>query len=274
MAINVNTVYQRVLRIANKEQRGYITPNEFNQIALIAQMDIFEQYFHDLSKYSRMSSAQENYADPTYMIYEKLQPFEVSVDYQPTYSASNSFGAFGIPEDCYRLSNVYIRKVDATGPGGLAFNQLHKLIPCDRVSSRELNLIRNGHPLLQPHANRPVYTRHGNEIYVYVQNEEGTTAAPNASYDASQFDNRTVSRTTDVNIDFYRKPATPIWGSLITNGVALYNVSNSTSFELHDSEFVNLINRILTLAGIMIKDPSLHNVMAQEEIKNIQQEKA
>ena len=30
MAVNIDTVYQRVLAIANKEQRGYITPQEFN----------------------------------------------------------------------------------------------------------------------------------------------------------------------------------------------------------------------------------------------------
>ena len=31
--VNVDTVYQRVLAIANKEQRGYITPLEFNLYA-------------------------------------------------------------------------------------------------------------------------------------------------------------------------------------------------------------------------------------------------
>ena len=30
MAVNIDTVYQRVLAISNKEQRGYITPLEFN----------------------------------------------------------------------------------------------------------------------------------------------------------------------------------------------------------------------------------------------------
>ena len=30
MPVNIDTVYQRVLAIANKEQRGYITPQEFN----------------------------------------------------------------------------------------------------------------------------------------------------------------------------------------------------------------------------------------------------
>ena len=45
MAVNVNNVYQKVLAIANKEQRGYITPQEFNLFADKAQLEIFENYF-------------------------------------------------------------------------------------------------------------------------------------------------------------------------------------------------------------------------------------
>ena len=30
MAIEIDVIYQRVLAIVNKEQRGYITPQEFN----------------------------------------------------------------------------------------------------------------------------------------------------------------------------------------------------------------------------------------------------
>ena len=45
--VNVDRVYQRVLVLANKEQRGYITPQEFNLLANQAQVDIFEQYFYD-----------------------------------------------------------------------------------------------------------------------------------------------------------------------------------------------------------------------------------
>ena len=46
--INVDTVYQKVLVITNKEQRGYITPQEFNLLADKAQNEIFESYFHDM----------------------------------------------------------------------------------------------------------------------------------------------------------------------------------------------------------------------------------
>ena len=50
MAINVNQVYSTVLTILNKEQRGYITPDEFNKISTQSQLEIFEQYFEDLNQ--------------------------------------------------------------------------------------------------------------------------------------------------------------------------------------------------------------------------------
>ena len=43
MAINVNTVYQTVLLILNKEQRGYMTPVEFNKTGAQAQLEIFDE---------------------------------------------------------------------------------------------------------------------------------------------------------------------------------------------------------------------------------------
>ena len=54
MAVNIDTVYQRVLALANKEQRGYITPQEFNLLANQAQQEIFEQYFYDLNQRGRI----------------------------------------------------------------------------------------------------------------------------------------------------------------------------------------------------------------------------
>ena len=37
MAVNVNTVYTTVLYILNKEQRGYLTPQEFNSLGAQVQ---------------------------------------------------------------------------------------------------------------------------------------------------------------------------------------------------------------------------------------------
>ena len=38
--VSIDTVYQKVLALANKEQRGYITPQDFNLFAKQAQLDL------------------------------------------------------------------------------------------------------------------------------------------------------------------------------------------------------------------------------------------
>ena len=57
MAINVDTVYKTVLLILNKEQRGYVTPDEFNKIGTQVQLEIFEKYFEDLNQQLRVPQA-------------------------------------------------------------------------------------------------------------------------------------------------------------------------------------------------------------------------
>ena len=76
MAVNIDTVYQRVLSIANKEQRGYITPQEFNLLANQAQLEIFEQYFYDLNQFGRLPGNETKYADMVDSLEEKISIFE------------------------------------------------------------------------------------------------------------------------------------------------------------------------------------------------------
>ena len=63
MAINVNTVYNTVLSILNKEQRGYITPDEFNKLATQVQLEIFEGYFEDMNQQLRVPQTDNEYAN-------------------------------------------------------------------------------------------------------------------------------------------------------------------------------------------------------------------
>jgi hypothetical protein len=59
--VSIDNVYQKVLALANKEQRGYITPKEFNLFAHQAQLEIFEQYFYDLNQFLRLPGNSEEY---------------------------------------------------------------------------------------------------------------------------------------------------------------------------------------------------------------------
>ena len=78
MAISIDTVYQRVLVLANKEQRGYVTPQEFNLLANQAQQDLFEQYVYDLNQRKRLEPDKqgiEGEENIETLLEEKLAPF-------------------------------------------------------------------------------------------------------------------------------------------------------------------------------------------------------
>jgi len=75
MAINVDTVYKTVLLILNKEQRGYMTPDEFNKTATQVQLEIFENYFDDLNQQLRVPDNDNEYADRIKNLDEQLAVF-------------------------------------------------------------------------------------------------------------------------------------------------------------------------------------------------------
>lgn len=71
--VNIDTVYQTVQALANKEQRGYITPQEFNLFANQAQQDIFEQYLYDLNALREQRAEQHELGDSVTMLMNKLR---------------------------------------------------------------------------------------------------------------------------------------------------------------------------------------------------------
>ena len=100
MAVSVDTVYQRVLAILNKEQRGYVTPEEFNLFANQAQLDIFEQYFYDINQFGRMHGNDTEYSDMLDNLNEKISYFEKTANL--TYSSNH----FQLPSDLYRVGTL------------------------------------------------------------------------------------------------------------------------------------------------------------------------
>jgi len=232
MAINVDTVYQRVLALADKEQRGYITPQEFNLFANQAQLDIFEQYFYDLNQFNRLPGNSTTYADMVTLLNEKIDVFEKFR--QDVTMGSN--GAGTLPAN-HKM-------------GELSYNNSGTYVKVEKISQNELNNYINS-PLTSPSTSRPIYI--------------------NTSATAIQVYPTTI--TSGVTCNYIAKPTDVNWGYTEINGAALYNSASSTDFELHASEEKNLVIKILALAGISIADPNLYQIAAQEEIKEIQQEK-
>jgi len=98
--VNIDNVYQKVLAIANKEQRGYITPQEFNLFANQVQMEIFEQYFYDINQFNRVPGNDTEYADMLTLLEEKITIFKniKLLYYQSPY--------YQKPRELYRLGTL------------------------------------------------------------------------------------------------------------------------------------------------------------------------
>lgn len=77
MAVNVDTVYKTVLYILNKEQRGYMTPDEFNTVGQQVQLEIFEAYFEELNQLQRQPQTNTEFSDRVQQIQNKIATFEV-----------------------------------------------------------------------------------------------------------------------------------------------------------------------------------------------------
>jgi hypothetical protein len=107
MSVNVDTVYQRVLAILNKEQRGFLTPQEFNLFANQAQMDLFEQYFYDVNQFGRLHGNDTEYSDMLNILNEKINLFATSA------SLAYSVDHFPRPADMYRLGTIIYNNAEA-----------------------------------------------------------------------------------------------------------------------------------------------------------------
>ena len=268
--ISIDKVYQKVLAIANKEQRGYITPQEFNLFADQAQLDIFEQYFFDVNQFGRIPGNQSRHSDPVSDVEEKITYFKVR---QRALVLRNEFGDIflnktsvndsgtvvsqsGGADNIFKLSTIYRRKNNGSLKIANAIDSLEEF--------RQITASK----MLQPTQNYPAYTRY----YSRLNNGTQWDRIKISPYIGLKEVEDETGRS-QVFMDYIRKPEKPNWGYVVVNEQALYDAATAVDFELLKSEENNLIFKILQLAGITM-DPALYQVAAQEEVKEIQQQKS
>ena len=310
MAVSVDTVYQRVLAMANKEQRGYITPQEFNLFANQAQMEIFEQYFYDAGQFNRMPRDETPRADVVHLLEEKISIFKRR--HQPVV-IGNIYGDGTLPTDVYRLDNL------------LSYNTTDTTRIIEEITEDEL-VTYGQSPLAKPTTQRPVYLRVNAtqvKIYPYGDGTNGTAvyftqggAALNSSTSinltnvSDNYSSIKVGQTViqgsipigatvtaisgqtltissaatsggtvvltfasgDIKCNYIKRPVSVNWGYTEINGSALYNSASSIDFELHASEEISLVYKILALSGISLGG-ELYSIGNQEDARQQQQEK-
>ncbi len=233
--VNVDTVYQTVLLILNQQQRGYMTPDEFNKAGTQAQLTIFEGYASDLNQQYRLSQNDTEYSNRIKNIEQKLQFFQRTAPI-PYDVASGTFPLLtnpsldnplvvGTTDVLYRLGSVFYKDQDLG----------------EYVQPNELRQLLLS-PLTQPTITFPIYTYENDVLNV-----------------------RPSSITSDITISYLTKPLDIKWGFTTdpVTGAYIYSVGSSIQFQLDVTEQDELILRILAYAGLIIQDPTIISAASQ-----------
>ena len=231
----IDRVYRTVQALINKENRGYLTPEEFNQFAHMAQNEIVEQYFTDYNFYENAKKAgkgNSEHADLAKQFQERINRFTT------IQTVTGTGGSFAIPDLLYRLTQVTYN--------GVPVEEEHQM----------MNSYAQLSPLARSNESRPTYTRRRN-----TDGNDSIAVVP-TSIESLEF-------------NFIAKPSVPKWGYLMVNGAAgspVYNSLTSTDFQVHPGDEAEIIIKILGYTGISIRDPEVIQSAQAEMAQDYQKE--
>jgi hypothetical protein len=222
----INSVRNTVMSILNKDNNGYITPEEFNSFAKQAQLEIFNQYFVDfknskLEDFKGMESS--GYSDITKQLDQTIDYFSKNVPL--VYDSPSQ--TFAMPDGWFLLNALY-------------YNQ------------KEIEHVdqRNVYKLLQSNLTAP------NELYpAYVMQGDNMTIYPLTI----------TSGVETYYVRFPYDPKwtyTLVNGSPLFNQSA----GDYQDFELTESDFPKLVIKICEYAGTSIREQEVVSAAKQQEV--------
>jgi hypothetical protein len=177
------------------------------------------------------------YANIPRNIREQIDVFATyTTDTNFTYNALSNIWSY-TGNDLYRAENLSL------------INSVGKKTDIEQVSKTELNRMINS-DMVNPTFTYPICERIGDSFRIYPTLTSG--------YSAELF--------------FIRKPKEPKWTFTNVQGNPVYSASASDlqNFELHPSNFVPLVTKILGYAGLNLREEQIERVANSEEMKKIQ----
>ena len=308
MAVNVDIVYKTVLLILNQQQRGYITPDEFNKFGTQVQRTMFEGYASDLNQQYRLPQNDTEYGNRIKNVEQMLEPFQAigpatfNIDRftPPGIATLPAFSQTFIGDGINTVFNVTTwTTAQSQNANVLVFlNGLPQTEGVDYTWSSNSNVLQmtvappNLIPLLIQLFPNDFY-RIGSVIYTnpygvaketeYIQRNElirqelspitkPTTTFPVYLYEQGDIFVYPTTIQSGITISYIRTPLDIVWNYTTGGqGQYIYNANGSQDFELHTSEQSEIILRILVYAGMVVEDPTVIQLAAgiiQQEDQN------
>jgi hypothetical protein len=111
----INEVRNAVLAFLNKNNYGYITPQDFNLYAKQAQLDVFEDMFYQYNYQINKENARQSgtgYADIKKGLEEVIDIFSqevILISSPPTIGTTNVTNLYSLPADYYLINRINYR---------------------------------------------------------------------------------------------------------------------------------------------------------------------
>jgi len=247
--VSVQAVYRTLQDLANKDQKGFITPAVFNRFAALAQINIYNELFQELVKAKQIS--RQNF-DPgrdksvRKQTLEDLSVFIVSDRLiQPVQE-----NIFLKPDN---LSKIISMSATDTDRRGIEYSS------ADQYSRKEIEIIYDPEKIdriLTSNLSSPT------EDYPVALVSEDIEVFPSG-----------IQR---IRLTYYRRPGSvnlagevvdvpPTYVETALNGVNLFNPEASYNFMLPPHYDNELVMEIAKLAGVRLRDPNLTGYAIKEE---------
>ena len=240
---SVREVYNALNDLANKDERGFVTPTEFNSFAPIAQMNIFNKLFDELTAAENMRRRNLDPARDKSRIKQIKEDLGV---FAKTETVTKTNGVFARPDDFARLINVKTGGDILLGVNNSVMaDVIYDEEKLDRVLLSTLSAPTVSRPVVLMSDDFEVFPTSVSKIKVrYYKQPEGLDPTSNA---------RTVSL--------------PKFGFTLSNGKEAYNASTSVDFELPEHYTSELVFELGKLVGVNLRDADVYNYSNAESQK-------
>ena len=301
----IDKVRQAVMYILNKDNNGYLTPDEFNKYAELAQLEIFQEYFERYNDYSnklKSGKINDGYADMLKQMDQTINYFsqnivlsksidnatlvptiiagsisQVTITYPGGGYPPNTTGSVTISGSGIGASVTYT--VDAVGnissttivSGGTGYTSPVLTIDTSALSSSVYSLPDDWYLLNVLYYGQSEVMPVSQQDINYLLRSNLT--APTANYPSYVMHGNSVSIypsaiTGGVTLYYTRYPKIPNWTYVDAGGSEpVFNPTspNYQDFEVADSEFHRLVIKILQYAGIEIREGDVVTYAASQE---------
>ena len=244
---SVNEVYSALKNLANKDERGFITPKVFNTFTAIAQNKIFNDLFNETTKAKTLR--MRNVDAKGQLAYSKRIQEDLSY-FSKESAVSQSNGVFAKPEDLARIISMKTHGAYVFGSStSTPIDVIYDESKIEYILQSDLSAPSAMHPVAMLSEDIEVFPTSIKKIKVrYYKYPEGRNVSTGA-----------------------RTALSPRYNALnLGASNEVFNVSTSIDFELPDHYVPQLILEIGKMVGINLRDQDVFAYTSGEEQKQKQ----